>query len=136
MLNFYLYETSTGRVLAVGAYDERGDGAAARSIGSGTINPATQYAPAGVVTARPAFNLATLLLDKQNIVANAVDTATVSGIPAGTIAKIYKDQDEFPRAIVTIADGTLLLRVDTAGVYLIVLSNFPTQQHTFKVVAA
>lgn len=135
MINFYLYESSTGRVLATGSYDERGDGAAARSVAAGAINPATQYAPAGVVTARPTFNFATLLLDKQNIVANAVDTATVSGIPGGTIAKIYKDQDEFPRAIVTVSDGTLLLRVDTAGSYLIVLSNFPTQQHTFRVLA-
>lgn len=136
MLNFYLYETATGRVLATGNYDERGDGAAARTVASGVINAATQYAPAGVVTARPTFNLATLLLDTQAIVANAVDQATVSGIPAGTLAKIYKDQDQFPRAAVVIADGTLQLRADTAGRYLIRLSNFPTQEHTFVVVAA
>ncbi len=135
MINFYLYETSSGRVLALGSYDERGDGAAARTVAGGVINPLTQYVPAGVVTARPTFNLATLLLDKQAILANAVDTATISGIPNGSIVKVYKDQDAFPRAILTIADGTLQLRVDTAGAYQIVISNFPTQQHTFNVVA-
>lgn len=135
MLTFYLYETSTGRVLALGAYDERADGAAARSVGVGVINPATQYAPAGVVTARPTFNFATLLLDKAAILANAVDAATVSGIPAGTVARIFKDQDQYPRAAGVINDGTLQLRVDTAGRYLIVLANFPTQEHTFSVVA-
>lgn len=135
MLNFYLYETSTGRVLGVGAYDERGDGAAARSVASGEINPATQYAPAGVVTARPTFNFATLVIDKQTIAANAIDAATVSGVPAGTIARIFKDQDRYPRAAGVINDGTLQLKVDTAGRYLIVLTNFPTQEHTFAVVA-
>jgi len=136
MINLYIYDTGSGRVLGVGTYDERGDGAAARAIAVGSIVPALEYAPAGVKTARPTFNLATLLLDKPNIVANAVDSATVSGVPNGTTAKIYKDQEIFPRSVAVITDGSVVLRAEVAGVYRIVLENFPTQDTTFTVTAA
>jgi hypothetical protein len=134
MLNFYYYDTATGRVLARGSYDERGDGAAARAIAVGTINPSTEYAPAGVKTARPLFAPA-LAIDKLAILADATDQATISNITAGTIAKIYKDQDALPRAVATVNDGALAVRADTAGAYLIVLSNFPAQEQSFTVQA-
>lgn len=134
MINFFYYDTATGRVLATGAYDDRGDGAAARAIGSGAINPATEYAPAGVKTARPVFNPA-LVLDKLLILADAADGATVTNIPAGTVAKIFKDTDSVPRGAIVVADGSLVLRADSAGSYQIVLSNFPTQEQVFTVLA-
>jgi hypothetical protein len=135
MLNIYLYNTATGQVLATAGYDERGDGAAARTLVLGTINPLTEYAPAGVKTARPVFSPA-LTIDKFAITADAVDSATISNIPAGTVAKIFKDGDSVPRAAATVNDGSLVLQVDTAGQYKIVLSNFPRQDTTFIVVAA
>lgn len=135
MINFYIYDAATGRVLGVGAYDERGDGAASRTLVVGTINADTEYAPGGVKAPRPTFDLLTLALDKETILANGVDTATLSGVPVGTLAKVFKDQDTFPRAVTTVNDGALLLRVDTAGVYRIVLSNFPAQEHAFTVIA-
>jgi hypothetical protein len=135
MLQFFIYDTATGRVLGVGTYDERGDGAAARGVAVGTINPDVEYAPGGVKTARPVFNLLTLLLDKTTLVANGVDMATISGIPNGTVVEVFKDQDVFPRGVATVTDGSLQLRVDAAGVYRIVLENFPTQSYAFQVVA-
>lgn len=134
MLSLYLYDTATGRVLAVASYDERGDGASARAVIVGGINQATEYAPAGVKTARPTF-AANVTIDKTAILANATDTATISNVPVGSVAKVYKDQDALPRGVATISDGNFGLRVDTAGVYQIVLSNFPTQDKTFTVVA-
>lgn len=134
MINFYYYDTATGRVLATGGYEERGDGAAARALGSGVIVPATEYAPGGVKTARPVFAPA-LAIDKLTILANAVDGATITNIPAGTTAKIYKDGDSLPRAAILINDGTLLLQADSAGSYQIVFSKFPTQDTTFTVSA-
>ena len=136
MINFYLYDSDSGRVLGTGTYDERGDGATNRAVKAGTINPDTEYAPGGVKTARPTFNLTTLLLDKQNIVANGVDQATISGVPAGTVVKVFKDEDKFPRGAATVNDGSVSLRVDTAGAYRIVLENFPTQVTSFTVLAA
>lgn len=133
MLQLYLYDTSNGRVLAKGSYDERGDGAAARALVLGAIDASTEYAPAGVKTARPVFS--GLALDKAIIVANAVDGATLSGIPNGAVARIYKDGESTPRAAATVSDGSLLLKADTAGVYRIVLSNFPTQDASFTVTA-
>ena len=135
MINFYYYDTATGRVLATGSYNEIGDGAAARALASGIIDPVREYAPGGVRTARPTFNLATLLLDKSTILANGVDSATFTGVPAGTVAKVFKDQDTLPRGVTTVNDGTLVLRVDTAGVYHVLFMNFPTQDATFKVTA-
>lgn len=135
MIQFYVYDTATGRVLGTGSYDERGDGAAARAIVAGVINSATEYAPGGVKTARPTFNLVTLLLDKTAILADATDTATLTGVPVGTLIKVFKDAEAFPRSVVTVNDGTLLLRVDAAGVYRLQLSNFPTQDYAFTVAA-
>lgn len=132
MINFYYYDTATGRVLATGSYDDRGDGAAARAIAAGPINPATEYAPAGVKTARPLFAPA-LVIDKLAIVADAVDGATITNIPVGATAKVFKDGDALPRAAIVVSDGSLVLRTDSAGSLLIVLSNFPTQEQTFTV---
>jgi len=134
MINFYYYDTGTGRVLATGSYEERGDGAAARALGSGVILPATEYAPGGVKTARPLFAPA-LAIDKLSILANVIDGATVINIPAGTVAKIYKDGDSLPRAAIVINDGSLLLQADSAGSYQVVFSNFPKQETTFTVTA-
>lgn len=133
MINFYVYDTANGRVLGVGSYDETGDGAAGRALGLGVINPATEYAPGGVKTARPTFNLSTLLLDKSTIIANATDAATISGIPVGTLAQVFKDPQTRPRAAGVISDGNIVLRVDTPGTYRVKLSGFPTQDHTFVV---
>lgn len=135
MINFYYYDTANGRVLATGSYDERGDGAAARAVGSGLINPATEYAPGGVKTARPVFNPAPTI-DKLAIAADTIDGATIANIPAGTVAKIYKDQDALPRAAIVITDGSLVLKVDTAGLYQVQLTNFPAQDVTFTVRAS
>lgn len=135
MINFYYYDTATGRVLAIGGYEERGDGAPARALGSGVISPASEYAPGGVKTARPEFSPA-LAIDKLSITADAVDGATVTNIPAGTTAKVFKDGDSVPRAAILVNDGTLLLQADSAGSYQIVFSKFPTQDTTFTVVAA
>ncbi len=132
MLNFYYYDSPTGRVLALGSYEERGDGATLRAIGGGLINPATEYAPNGVKTSRPMF-AANVALDKQTIVADTIDGATISNIPAGTVAKVYKDGDALPRSAIVVNDGSLVLRVDSAGTYQIVLSNFPTQDASFQV---
>lgn len=134
MINFYYYDTATGRVLATGGYEERGDGAAARALGSGVISPASEYAPGGVKTARPVFAPA-LAIDKVTITANAIDGATITNIPAGTTVKVFKDGDSVPRAAVLVNDGSLLLQADSAGSYQIVLSKFPTQDATFTVTA-
>lgn len=135
MIHLFIHDTTTGRVLGTGSYDERGDGAAGRAIRAGQINPLTQYAPGGVITARPTFNLELLTIDKTGILANAVDSATVSGIPADTVVKVFKDQDAVPRGVATVNDGTLVLRVDTVGVYTIELENFPIQATRFQVSA-
>jgi len=134
MINFYYYDTATGRVLAIGSYEERGDGAAARALGSGVISPASEYAPGGVKTARPVFAPA-LAINKLSITADAVDGATITNIPAGTVAKIYKDGDALPRAAIVVNDGSLLLQADSAGSYQLVFSNFPRQETTFTVQA-
>lgn len=134
MLPFYIYNTANGQVLGTGSYDERGDGATTRAVGAGVIVPATEYAPGGVRTARPVFNPA-IALDKSAIIANATDAATLSAIPSGSVVRVHKDQDQFPRAVMTITDGTLVLRVDTAGRYRITVSNFPTQDAVFTVTA-
>lgn len=135
MINFYVYDSDTGRVLGTGSYDERGDGAANRALKIGVINADLEYAPGGVKTPRPTFNPLTLLLDKTAILANGVDAATISGVPAGTTVKVFKDSDAFPRGVAVVNDGTLVLRVDTAGVYRLVLENFPTQVTSFTVTA-
>lgn len=134
MINFYYYDTATGRILATGAYEERGDGAAARALAVGTISPSTQYAPGGVKTTRPVFSPA-LAIDKATITADMVDGATVSNIPAGSVVKVFKDGDAVPRAAVTVNDGSLVLQSDSAGTYQIVITNFPTQEVSFTVVA-
>ena len=131
MIQFYIYDTANGRVLARGGYDESGDGAATRSIGMGPIDPSIQYVPAGVKTTRPLFT--NLSLDKTSILADTVDGATITNVPAGTVVKVFKDAEKFPRGVVTVADGTFVLKVDTAGVYRITLINFPNQDATFTV---
>lgn len=133
MLQFYIYNSATGQVLARAFYDEIGDGAAARAVGTGIINPSTEYAPAGVKTARPVF--VNLALDKLVIAADGIDGATITNVPASTVVKVFKDQDKFPRGVVTVNDGSFVLKVDTAGTYRLVLSNFPTQDATFTVQA-
>lgn len=133
MIPFYIYDTGNGRILALGSYDERGDGAAARAVAAGTINPTTEYAPGGVKTARP--TVTSITLNKTTIVGNGVDTCTFSGIPTGAQVAIYKDQDFLPRAVGVITDGTLVLTVDAVGSYAIVFSGFPVQEVRFTVTA-
>jgi hypothetical protein len=135
MLSVYVYNTANGQVLGRGSYQEAGDGASARAVAFGNINPTTQYAPGGVITARPTFNLATLVINKLAILADSTDSATISGVPNNTLVRVFKDQDASPRAAGVVTDGTAVLRVDTPGTYQVVLSNFPTQEYTFTVVA-
>lgn len=132
MLQLYVYETSTGRVLAQGFYDERGDGATARSIGLGSISPATEYVPAGVKTARPVVAMA---INKNTVIANGVDSVTITLIPVGSRVSIFKDQDQLARAVVTVSDGTLVATFDTTGVYTLVIALFPNVEVSFTVTA-
>lgn len=133
MLNLYFYDTATGRVLGTGSYNEVGDGATARALVVGLIDPATEYAPGGVKTARPTFS--TVVADKLSFLANGVDGVTFTGVPANTVAKIFKDQELLPRGITTVNDGTLVLRAEAAGVYRVLFMNFPTQDMTIQVSA-
>jgi len=134
MFNFYLYESTTGRVLATAAYDERGDGAAAgtRVIATGTIAALTEYAPGGVKTARPVVAMA---INKGTVIANGVDSVTITLIPVGAKVSIFKDQDQLARAIVTVNDGTLTATFDSPGLYTLFVASFPNVEVSFTVSA-
>lgn len=134
MLPLYIYETSTGRVLAAGTYDERGDAAAsARVLAFGAIDPATEYAPAGVKTARP--RVTTMLINKQSVLANGADSVSITVIPVGSKVSVFKDAEDFARAIVTVNDGTLVATFEAAGNYRILVRLFPNVDVTFLVSA-
>lgn len=134
MFNFYLYESTTGRVLATAIYNNEGDGAAAgtRIIAVGEIKPSTEYAPGGVKTQRPVVAMA---INKSTVVANGVDSVTITLIPVGAKVSIFKDQDALARAIVTVNDGTLIATFDTPGLYTLFITLFPNVDVLFTVTA-
>lgn len=139
MIPFYLYESTTGRVLAIATYDERGDGAAAgtRQLAAGAIEPLTEYAPSGVKTPRPRVTLAIspLVAGETIVVGNSVDTATITLIPAGSLALVYKGNENFATAAIVVNDGTLTLTFDAAGTYRILIRKFPNVDNSFQVKA-
>lgn len=88
---FVVYDTATGLIKAVGrAMDAKGGVSTAWAQTRGTdavlvgqtADPETQYVDpsSGTLRERPAL---TLTVDKTTITADGVDTATISGVPAG-----------------------------------------------------
>ena len=134
MIPYFIYESATGRALAVIAYDERGDGATStRVLAAGAIDADTEYAPGGVKTSRP--RLTSMAADKQSVIGDGADAVTVSQIPSGATAAIFSDASSLPRAARVVNDGTLVVTFDAAGSYRIVVSLFPYVQVTFLVSA-
>jgi hypothetical protein len=132
MIPFFLYESTTGRVLATATYDERGDGAAAgtRVIAAGEIEPLTEYAPNGVKTDRPRVVMA---INKTTVIGNGVDSATITMIPVGSLVSIYSGNEEFATATVTVNDGTLTMTFNAAGPYRVLVRLFPNVDTYFQV---
>lgn len=132
MFHFYLYESTTGRVLATATYNNEGDGAAAgtRVIAAGEIAPLTQYALAGVKTQRPVVVMA---ISKVAVAADGIDSTNITLIPVGSKVSIFKDQDQFARAVVPVNDGILTATFDAPGVYSLFIALFPNVEVSFTV---
>ena len=81
--------------------------------------PATHYYDAGVLTERPDNPAA---INRTQIAADGVDTATVSSIPMGTVARITGPSTIWAGVI---SDGTLELTATFEGQYEIYLESSP-----------
>ena len=130
MTPFFIYDSSNVRIIGTGNYDERGDNVlpANRKSGSGAVNPAGQYAPAGVVTARPPM---AATVDKSIMLGNGIEVATFLGIPVGAVVSVQANSDLYPRSSVLVSDGTLLLKISSPGSYTVTITLFPSMDQHF-----
>jgi len=123
---FIVYEDTTGKIIRRGKCHPDAVSAQASETGEssletlGLIDADTNYVSSSVVTSR-ASNPATL--SGSTIIANGVDTLTLSNIPNPTTVKITGPIS----SEVEVTDGTLDITVDEPGAYTLFLDSFPTQ---------
>lgn len=134
-INFVRYNTTTGAILGFGELaDEAGlplqealypdDGFVADRG-----DPDTQYVdllsePPAVV-ARPTFAITT---DKTSITADGADTATISGIPAGTLVTLLAS-DDFGEASEVINSGSTTITTVHKVPHILRFNLFPYADH-------
>lgn len=128
----FVYHVATGRILASADYDDATDGgpAGARAAAFGQVDPATHYAPAGVVTNRP---LNPTGLDKTQVIGNEADTATLTGVPNPSVVKVQAVLELQAPTLIDVTDGTLPLTFNRAGSYDIFVQSFPAQDAKFSI---
>lgn len=117
-MNFTLYDLATGRFLYQ-AYAENEDALTipdGEAAVVGEFDGETHYAVAGEAVERPEMPIT---VDKTDIASDDIDTATLTGIPAGTKAVIPDV------GTVLIDDGELQFTTDVVGNSVIRLSCFP-----------
>lgn len=131
MIEFYLYDSDSGRVLATGQYDELGDGALARSLKGGHIDPATQYAPGGVITARAPAS--TIALDKTTVAADGIDKVRVSNVPNPSTVFVALVGDAVSRATRRVTDGFAEITFPAVGQWRIDVKSFPVMDTSYYV---
>jgi hypothetical protein len=91
----------------------------------------THYALDGALTARP---LPACTLDKTTIIADGLDTATLSGIPAGSSVRVT---DSNGTTDYTVNDGAMEITADEPGTITITVTPaFPYKPLTVTVTAS
>jgi hypothetical protein len=134
LTKLFVYHVASGRILASADYDEATDGgpAGARAAALGLVDPSTHYAPAGVITARPANATG---LDKTSVVADELDVATLTGVPNPSVVTVRAITELQVPASVDVTDGTLALTFNRTGSYEVSVQSFPAQDAKFHLTA-
>lgn len=141
---YITYNNVTGQIVRYGQVDSAAALAAIVSIdpsGFTTIETVAEYddelfyAPAGVVTARPAFpsTLSPLTID-----ADGVDAATITSVPVYTFVRITSDSlntGVLDIDALEIDDGTLEISTTAVGVFTLTFTNFPYQTYVVELEA-
>lgn len=129
MKNFVVYKTTTGEILRTGrAPDDMLtiQAGAGETVIEGTANDATQYVAAGVVTNKPPMGCT---INKTTMLANGVDSATISGVPNPTTARVSGPAS----STATVIDGTLQLTFDLPGTYKVALTSINKLPQEFAI---
>ena len=137
MISYTLYVTNTGEIRGYLQADVPPSGdwfepgvSAIESVGEFGDDGSAQYLPGGVLTARPPLSCT---LDKATITANGLDTATLSGIPAGSSVRVT---DSNGTTDYTVNDGTMEVTADDPGAITITVTPaFPYKPLTITVTA-
>ena len=135
---FVVFDLASGRIKRTGVAMDAGGGASAAAsqaeAGEGvlvgvTANPMTQYVDtsSNSVVARPSLILS---IDKTTIVADGVDTATITGIPANATFAIPSR-----KLSGVISDGVLEVTSNVAGAFDVIVELFPFRVWKATIVA-
>lgn len=117
------YNVESGRIISFGlCQDEIFE--SSTNIIEGQYSDVDYYILNGIPTERPIF-----IPDKTEILANNVDTVTVSGLPNPFIVTI--DGIEY-----TITDGVFEFVTSLAGIYKIIPQTFPYKQIEVDITAS
>jgi hypothetical protein len=138
-----LYYKNTGQVFNYVGTDSVLDPGSLESNRSATVgcydnnmglytSPETQYFPLDVLTDRPM--LTGILVSKNTILADAVDAAVITGIPAGSQIIIQSTTKYFD-PITMDSSGTLNFTAGTKSTYTIEIESFPYQLYKITIVA-
>lgn len=130
----FVYHVATGRILATADYDDTGDSGPAgpRAAAFGNVDPATIYAPNGVITARPANPAA---INKAVVTADDQDAAVISNLANPSKVTVRSVLDVTAPFVADVVDGTLSITFNRAGSYEISVESFPAQDARFQVQA-
>lgn len=126
-VRYAAYDVASGEITRIGTCREDDlalQGTIIAPVGD-FVRDSTHYVSAGVVTPKTA---SAAIIDKTTIVADGVDTATISGLPNPSLLDVNGSE-------VTVTDGTLELTTSLPGSYVIRLRNPAHFEMKWKVTA-
>lgn len=117
-MNYIVYENLTGKITKTGRCPvdmvalQAGDG---RTVIEGTANDLTEYVVAGAVTPKPAMPV---VIDKTEVTADGVDTATMTGLPDPCTLRVQGENH-------LVEGGEAEVSFDLSGQYVVKIVAFP-----------
>ena len=142
MINYVIYETSSGRISSYGVVPDQAHYDIIPCSNLDTITPDSidddnkQYYLNGILTTRPAFSDANAWT-KTAITANGVDSAIFGpAIPNLTNVRIINQSAKLAIPVEeVIITGTLTITTTAPGRYVVTLTSFPYQPYTHTIIA-